>query len=141
MPVGQSGLTRERRKMVISLTPLIDIVFILVIFFMLASSFTRTHAVDMATPHSGGKPGKPATGDPVRLAILGSGKFRVGTDIHDGTTLPDLMAGWAKDRKVVVKASEAAVLQDIVWLMDQAARQGLVNFTLTPRTFKEKAAP
>lgn len=137
MPIGQSSLTRDRRKMVISLTPLIDIVFILVIFFMLASSFTRTHAVDMATPITGSKSKQAPTGDPIRLSILGGDQFRIGSANHDGDTLLVLMSGWPKDRKVIVKAADAAVLQDIVWLMDQAARKGLANITLMPRIIKE----
>ncbi|MEM1111912.1 MAG: biopolymer transporter ExbD [Pseudomonadota bacterium] len=43
---------RVRRKSIISLTPLIDVVFILLVFFMLASSFMdwQTLSLDTATP-------------------------------------------------------------------------------------------
>ena len=42
-------LYRSRRKG-ISLTPLIDVVFILLMFFMLTSTFTRWKAVDLRFP-------------------------------------------------------------------------------------------
>jgi biopolymer transport protein ExbD len=40
---------RSRRPLV-SLTPLIDVVFILLIFFMLASSFSTERVIEMLTP-------------------------------------------------------------------------------------------
>lgn len=45
-------LSRSRRKG-ISLTPLIDIVFILLTFFMLTSTFTRWKAVALRFPVAG----------------------------------------------------------------------------------------
>jgi biopolymer transport protein ExbD len=41
--------TFERRKHSISLTPLIDVVFILLVFFMLATSFTDWRPITLAT--------------------------------------------------------------------------------------------
>lgn len=41
-----------RRKLIISLTPLIDVVFILLIFFMLASNFVTTTEYEVTT-HTG----------------------------------------------------------------------------------------
>ena len=39
-----------RRRALISLTPLIDVVFILLVFFMLASSFLEWRAIDLDAP-------------------------------------------------------------------------------------------
>lgn len=41
-----------RRRAVIGLTPLIDVVFILLVFFMLASSFLDWRVIDLATGSS-----------------------------------------------------------------------------------------
>lgn len=47
-PVARLSVRQLRRKTIISLTPLIDVVFILLVFFMLASSFMdwRSLALD-----------------------------------------------------------------------------------------------
>ena len=45
-----AGLTRRRRITPLSLTPLIDVVFILLMFFMLTSSFIDLRNIDLATP-------------------------------------------------------------------------------------------
>ena len=50
-PSGAGSLTRRaRRRQLISLTPLIDVVFSLLVFFMLASSFLDWRSIDLNTP-------------------------------------------------------------------------------------------
>lgn len=41
-------LSSLRKKSLVNLTPLIDVVFILLIFFMLASNFTRWHTLELS---------------------------------------------------------------------------------------------
>ncbi|WP_024328460.1 biopolymer transporter ExbD [Thioalkalivibrio sp. ALR17-21] len=48
---------RPRRRNLISLTPLIDVVFILLVFFMLASSFLDWRAVELEAPAEAGGAG------------------------------------------------------------------------------------
>lgn len=45
-------LTQARRKSLVNLTPLIDVVFILLIFFMLASNFIQWHYIELAVGHA-----------------------------------------------------------------------------------------
>jgi len=45
-----AGAHSARRRLLISLTPLIDVVFILLIFFMLASSFLDLRTIDLVAP-------------------------------------------------------------------------------------------
>src|SRR3546814_1065083 len=49
-PLPTRSFTRGRRRASISLTPLIDVVFILLIFFMLASSFLDERAIEIDSP-------------------------------------------------------------------------------------------
>lgn len=50
-------LSRPRRRRVINLTPLIDVVFLLLVFFMLASTFLKFGTVKLETAGAGGAPG------------------------------------------------------------------------------------
>ena len=50
--MNETRLYQPRRRP-ISLTPLIDVVFILLMFFMLTSTFTRWKAVDLRLPIAG----------------------------------------------------------------------------------------
>ena len=45
-------LTQARRKSLVNLTPLIDVVFILLIFFMLASNFIQWHYIELSVGHA-----------------------------------------------------------------------------------------
>ena len=45
-----SDLIYKPRRKAVSLTPLIDVVFILLMFFMLTSSFTREKQLELASP-------------------------------------------------------------------------------------------
>ena len=47
------GQRASRRRALIGLTPLIDVVFILLVFFMLASSFLDWRAIDLTAPARG----------------------------------------------------------------------------------------
>jgi len=47
--------TKEKKNIEINVAPLIDIVFLLLIFFMLASEFTDFKTIDMVSPNQKNK--------------------------------------------------------------------------------------
>jgi biopolymer transport protein ExbD len=99
----ESGAPRRRR--LISLTPLIDVVFILLVFFMLASSFMEWRLIDLQLGGDGGGEVDPSaarvqlTADGVRhedrlweedelLARLeGEGAERIRLEVGEGVPL------------------------------------------------------
>lgn len=60
------AVSRTRRRPLISLTPLIDVVFILLVFFMLASSFVDWRAIELSAPAET----RATTGSPLQGALL-----------------------------------------------------------------------
>src|SRR3546814_20664632 len=85
-PLPTRSFTRGRRRASISLTPLIDVVFILLIFFMLASSFLDERAIEIDSP-------APALGGPsldgaLFVELRGDGLRPAG----DPLTTPPLLA-------------------------------------------------
>lgn len=102
---------RPRRRL-ISLTPLIDVVFILLVFFMLASSFSQWRTVDLTVAGGGGEPGD-ARMEQVRLGADGpmwDGEVR-GTD--------ELVAALQRLRPeaIRVRVADGVVLQQALDLM------------------------
>jgi len=70
---SQADATARSRRPLVSLTPLIDVVFILLVFFMLASSFSTEQVIDMLTPaDTQSSPEGPAGAALVRVAPDGS---------------------------------------------------------------------
>ncbi|GAB4517272.1 MAG: hypothetical protein Tsb0019_16990 [Roseibium sp.] len=74
-----------RRQRPISLTPLVDVIFLLLLFFMLSSTFTTFGEIDLGAPAAGGGAGKV----PEALLTIADTRLRLnGRDI-DATALED----------------------------------------------------
>ncbi|MEO0592489.1 MAG: biopolymer transporter ExbD [Myxococcota bacterium] len=72
---------RSRRSAVeINLTPLIDVVFILLIFFLITSTFVTNEGIEVDTP-SASNADSLETSDSITIAITKEGQF-----IHERTT-------------------------------------------------------
>lgn len=119
---------RSRRRL-ISLTPLIDVVFILLVFFMLASSFLDWRSIALNAPAG-------RTGSGMEGAIL----VRVGTSSLDlnGEPLDINQLGervrtyLARDpeQSVVVRPEAGVALQRLVTVLDRLAESGGRNISL-----------
>lgn len=120
---------RRRRRSLISLTPLIDVVFILLIFFMLASSFSTQEAIELSTPGSGAAEGA-MPGSLVRVK-------REGLDLNgEPLTLDELqmrarqLALAPGGRLFLVQPDRGVPLQRLVAVLDVLDRSGASNVSL-----------
>ena len=129
-PANSLGRPQARRRALISLTPLIDVVFILLVFFMLASSFLDWRAIDLTTP------GRAATGTSMEGALLVEVR-------HDGLRLSgqalslDALARSVAQRlaekpeqRVLVKPQAGVALQRAVDVLDRLAAAGVADLSL-----------
>jgi biopolymer transport protein ExbD len=67
---------RRRSSQVLNLTPLIDIVFLLLVFFMLTAHFIEDQAIDIQLPEA--QSSQPSdTDDTVEVALLPNGEILV----------------------------------------------------------------
>ena len=119
-----------RRRPMISLTPLIDVVFILLVFFMLASSFLDWRAIDL--------------GAPVRAAGNASSEGALLVEIRpDGLRLSaeplalDVLARRVGERlavkpeqRVLIKPSKGIPLQRTVDVLDRLKAVGVSDMSL-----------
>ncbi|MEM6578326.1 MAG: biopolymer transporter ExbD [Pseudomonadota bacterium] len=116
--------SRPRRKP--SLTPMIDVVFLLLVFFMLASRFGMDFVLPLPLASSGGTEYR---GLP-RLVEIGSGTVTL-----NGTLTTDLVAALAPlmtapDDMVILRGAEDADVQDIVTVSEQLQRAGYTSLVL-----------
>ena len=119
-----------RRRPLISLTPLIDVVFILLVFFMLASSFLDWRAIDLDAP--------------VRAAGKASSEGALLVEIRpDGLRLSaeplslDVLARRVGERlavkpeqRVLIKPSKGIPLQRTVDVLDRLKAVGVSDMSL-----------
>lgn len=119
-----------RRRALISLTPLIDVVFILLVFFMLASSFLDWRAITLDAP-AGAAAGSSAEGA-LLVEVRPDGLRLSGETV----SLDALAARVAErvaatpDHRVVVKPAPGVALQDTVGVLDRLAAAGAADLTL-----------
>ena len=96
--------TARRRPTLIRLTPLIDVVFILLVFFMLASSFLDWRAFEVAVP-ADTRAVDPDL-DPITVRIAADGGFH----LDDKAVAGDELAGRVRDRQAGDPAARPVVL-------------------------------
>lgn len=128
-----------RRRRLISLTPLIDVVFILLLFFMLASSFADRRSLSLAVPDGHAEHGRHMQGT-LYVRILGDGSLRLGSA---AVTLKELRARVSErvaaglESRVVVSASDGVALQRVVTTLDALAAAGADDVTLLEATARD----
>ena len=121
---------RRRRRSPISLTPLIDVVFILLIFFMLASSFLDWRAIDLDAPvRAAAGPGDGTAlvieVGPDTLALAGESVGWATLEARLGAVLAD-----RPGRSVLIVPAPAVPLQRTIAVLDRARAAGAGDIRL-----------
>lgn len=116
---------RARR---LSLTPLVDVIFLLLLFFMLSSTFTRYGQVELTGTASGGN----AIERPDILVTVGADRLRINgafISMEDAPArLTALETAGAETALVVVEAD--ATSEDLIGLVEAARRQTSLAVTV-----------
>ena len=117
--------TRRRRMTGLMLTPLIDVMFILIIFFMLTSSFMRVESLELQLPSASGK--APVKSDVLHLFIQANGDMLLGQRKLEQQDLTDsLERMFSKDpnTKIMLLTAEGVTMQQLVNIMDRVYTAG-----------------
>ena len=127
----QFGQERPARRL-ISLTPLIDVVFILLVFFMLASSGLDWRAVDLTVSSGSGDAQSPNPAIQIRLKADGS--LSLGTEPMDIDALRTRMSAAiaeAPKRQIVIRSEPGVRLQRAVDTLDLLKAEGARNISFS----------
>ncbi|WP_330998999.1 ExbD/TolR family protein [Mangrovicoccus algicola] len=121
------SLTTRRRSRRPSLTPMIDVVFLLLVFFMLASRF----GMDMQIPLGLGGGGSGWSGPPRLVQVEPDGLALNGRALEPAA-LPAALAELTETPAdpVVLRAGEEADVQRLVEVMELLGRAGYANLVL-----------
>lgn len=115
-----------RKKSLISLTPLIDVVFLLLVFFMLASTFARYGGFDLSGGQSGAVRGANVS-NLIVLRLLGSGHIEINGDRIALDELADRLRALKKSNglRVAIKPLAGANVQDVVDVVERIRFNGV----------------
>lgn len=122
----------QSRKSAISLTPLIDVVFILLLFFMLSSTFTQTKLIDFNAASNMGSMSQQAESS--RIILLPNQQALINNVSYDVTQsdFSEKLQSLAKNGdQVTVSARPKVDVQSVISLLDQLKSTGIKNLSLS----------
>ena len=138
---------RQRREEVgINLTPLIDVVFLLLIFFMVSTTFTRETQLSIDLPEAVGKAVE-ASEEQIEILIDESGGYRINGKGLVDNRMRTLQAAIYKisagdtTLPMIITADAQAAHQDVVRDMDAAGQMGFVHLSITTRQPSASGGP
>ncbi|WP_319826270.1 biopolymer transporter ExbD [Thalassovita sp.] len=120
--------SQARRKRRPSLTPMIDVVFLLLVFFMLAARFGVDTQVTLNLAGTGGADWN----GPPRLVDIAADGLRLNGTPVSADTLPDALSALMNSPAdtVVLRAGDDVPLQQLITLMDALQTAGLTALVL-----------
>ncbi|HUP20846.1 MAG TPA: biopolymer transporter ExbD [Gemmatimonadota bacterium] len=127
-------LESSRRKALINVTSLIDVVFLLLLFFVVTSTFLERPGIDLSLPESGSA--EVAAREDVTVRLGADGSLFVGEE----PVAPDALEAAIRSRleeggtdRVVLEADEAASHGRVVDAMDAARNAGAAALVVATR--------
>ncbi|GAA4354743.1 biopolymer transporter ExbD [Kangiella marina] len=127
-------LKKKKEDVQINLTPLIDVVFLLLIFFMVSTSFKKETKVSLTLPEANGET-LDAPAQSIEVTVTKSGDIFVngnGLVNRNIETIKTAIKQSSTDNQtpVIISADAAAPYQAVITVMDAAGQAGFNNLTL-----------
>ncbi|MDB3855989.1 biopolymer transporter ExbD [Halieaceae bacterium] len=130
---------RQRPEEVsVNITPLIDVVFLLLIFFMVSTTFTRETYLSIDLPEANGQPSQEQV-ENIEIVINAAGQYAVnqrGLRDNKLETIKAALKEMSKGNKALpltITADANTPHQSVVRAMDAAGQMGFVHLSITTR--------
>ena len=131
------------QELELNLTPLIDVVFLLLIFFMVSTTFNKQSEISIELPEASGKPLK-TDKFVIEIEIDSQGRYFVNQQrVKDNkvATLKRairLTQGKEKKPQLIISSDRNTPYQSVITAMDAARQLGLVNLTFATKQATEE---
>ena len=135
---------RTREEPEINLVSLIDVVLMLVVFFMLSSTFLEEGRVRIRLPEASSVPVSLPKVDPIVVTVTQQGRYRVNDRELINSSAETLRAALVKEAgsdrsaRVTIRADARATHQSVITAMDVLGRLGFSEISIA--TVKEGTA-
>jgi biopolymer transport protein ExbD len=127
---------REREEPEIQMIPLVDVILLLLIFFMVSSTFSYEGRLRVQLPEASSAPASARAGDPIIVTVTAQGAYRVNErsliNNSPDTLRSALMnvAGRERSAPITIRADARATHQSVVTAMDVAGRLGFSQINI-----------
>lgn len=126
----------------LNLTPLIDVVFLLLIFFMVSTTFNKQSEISIELPEASGKPLKTKK-FVIEVEIDNRGRYFVNQQRVKNNKVATLKKairltqGKHKSPQLIISSDRNTPYQSVITAMDAARQLGLVNLTFATKQVEE----
>ncbi|PPR30807.1 MAG: hypothetical protein CFH32_00514 [Alphaproteobacteria bacterium MarineAlpha9_Bin2] len=122
---------KKNKNVEINITPLIDIVFLLLIFFMLATEFSDFKTIDMTTPIVRELDIK--NDEPLLVELSSEGQIKINKILINYSNLEKQIKNFKKnqsDPQVMISTPEETEINILIKVMDAIRLSGVDNIAL-----------
>ena len=129
---------KKRRKVIINITSLIDVLFLLLIFFMVSSTFVEQPGMKLELPES-----KSSSTEKIKELILEINSDQTMALNEEAVTIENLEAKFKsllpslEEKSLVLKADKNVPHGTVVKVMDLAKLSGLEKLIIATRVARE----
>lgn len=135
-----------REEVSVNLTPLIDVVFLLLIFFMVSTTFTRETQLQLELPEAAsGEPVEAVEQPQIEVLISADGEVSINGKTLVDPRLSSIQTALQKESggdlqlPVIITADGQASHQSVITVMDAAGQQGFTRLRLTTNELQTEA--
>lgn len=125
---------RARISRNLDLAPLIDVVFLLLVFFMLTSAFIVQESIDLSLPEA--RSAQSVEEAPIIISVQADGTVTVGSTEVELVDLSEKLkqkAKGLKEPRVTLRTDAKVEVQQMVSVMDEIREAGILNISLATR--------
>jgi len=129
---------KKREELDVNITPLIDVVFLLLIFFMVSTTFKHENEITISLPESSSKT-IPNKDNIIEIAIDAKGTYYidkrqvVNTELKTVKAALKKIAGERKKPTILISADAQTPHQSVIIAMDAARQLGFVNLSIATK--------
>ena len=134
---------QKRQQDGINLTPLIDVVFLLLIFFMVSTTFTRETRLEVELPEAEGEVQEKPPENVIEILIDEKGSYAVNGNLLINRKVDTIIAalqeasGSDTTMPILITADAEAPHRAVVTVMDAAGRIGFSKLSISTQAPRE----
>ncbi|GAA3934802.1 biopolymer transporter ExbD [Litoribacillus peritrichatus] len=134
--------SQKREEVSIDLTPLIDVVFLLLIFFMVSTTFTKETHLEIDLPESSTEATTSENIELLEIVVSSNGSYSLNGKSLINNQLDTLKQALKKESKgdtklpMVITADASVAHEYVVRAMDAAGQLGFTKLSITTKQAK-----
>ena len=127
---------KKAEELDVNITPLVDVVFLLLIFFMVSTTFDRQSELNIELPEANGEITESEKKD-IEIFIKEDGKYIINGQVLVNSKIDTLIRNLRQESdgdegiRVIISADKQSTHQAVMTAMDAARQVGLIHITFS----------